>query len=106
MLVDHRTYTTRPGMLPAFVKLYEEVALPVQKRHLGTLLGYFTVESGPLNQVVFMWGYADAGDRERRRVAMEADPDWAEYRRQGAALGALVHQETKLLRPTAFSPIR
>jgi hypothetical protein len=46
------------------------------------------------------------GDRDRRRGAMMADPDWAEFSKAIAPLGALKQQTTMLLKPTGFSAIR
>ena len=42
MIVDHRTYELQPGRLRDFLALYEKEGLPVQKKHLGNLVGYFT----------------------------------------------------------------
>ena len=35
MLVDHRTYTVKPGTMAKQVALYQEFGLAAQKRHLG-----------------------------------------------------------------------
>ena len=64
-----RIYTTRPGKLNAFVKLYQDYAWALQQKHLGQCLGWYTAAEGPLNQVVHLWAYSDQGDRERRRAA-------------------------------------
>ena len=106
MVVDHRTYTCHPTNLNKWLELYETYGLPVQEKHLGRLIGFFVTEVGPLNQVVFMWGYEDMGDRERRRAAMAKDPDWQEFLRRAEELGALQHQENKIVVPVPFSPIR
>ncbi len=106
MIIDHRTYDFHPGKLAPWLEVYEKYALPVQQKHLGRLVGFFTTEVGPINQVVFMWAYEDMGDRERRRAAMEADPAWAEFRKHSAPLGALKQQTNKILKPVSFSPIR
>ncbi|GHA87566.1 NIPSNAP family protein [Modicisalibacter luteus] len=105
MIVDLRTYTMFPGRLNTFLDLYEREGLPIQKKHLGEPLGYFVTETGTLNQVVHMWGYESAADRERRRQAMESDPDWIAYRRKSAEAGNVQHQTNKLLRSTSFSPL-
>ena len=42
MIVDHRTYELQPGRLRDFLALYEKEGLPVQKKHLGNLIGFFT----------------------------------------------------------------
>ncbi len=105
MFVDLRTYTMVPGRLKAFLTLYEAEGLPVQVRHQGQPIGYFTTETGTHNQVVHLWGYQSAADREQRREALELDPDWATYRQKSAAAGNVQHQENKLLKSVSFSPI-
>ena len=106
MIIDHRTYTLHPLKLPKWLKLYEQSGLPVQLKHLGHLIGFFTSEIGPLNQVVHLWQFEDLADRARRRAAMAEDPDWHEFLRRNEELGALQHQENKILLPTAFSPLK
>lgn len=104
MIVELRTYTLHPGKVGEMVKRYGEEGLALQKRHLGEFLGYFTAESGNLNQIVFMWGYASLDDRAARRERLGQDPEWQTYLAKVVPL--LVSQENKLLRPTDFSPIR
>jgi len=106
MIVDHRTYDFHPGKMAAWIENYERHGLPVQKRHLGQLIGFFVTDIGPLNQVVFMWAYADLADRDRRRAAMEADPEWPVFLAKSKEIGALKAQTTKILKPTGFSPLR
>jgi hypothetical protein len=102
MLIDLRIYTFHPGKLSEFLKLAESTILPLQAKHCGTCIFYAVSESGTLNQVVQAWAYEDAADRERRRAALWADPEW---QRLGAqALPWIAHQENRLLKPTAFSP--
>ncbi|MCU1475364.1 MAG: family containing protein [Subtercola sp.] len=102
MIVDQRTYTTRPGHMQQFVDTFAAQGLPLYARYCGTLLGYFTSESGALNQVVHLWGYADAADRDARRAALARDPAWQAF--LDAALPLLVSQESRILKPTSFSP--
>ncbi|GGG34302.1 hypothetical protein GCM10010964_22790 [Caldovatus sediminis] len=106
MFVEQRIYTAHPGKLPAWLQLYEAEAAPVSARHMGPLLGFFTTEFGPLNKAVFFRAYDDIDDRARGMAAREADPAWTAFRQKSAALGALREQEAKLLKTTAFSPIR
>jgi hypothetical protein len=65
------------------------------------MIGYFASESGPLNQVIHLWGYRDAADRERRRASLLADPAWQAYVKKIRPL--IVRQKTKLLVPASFS---
>jgi len=106
MLIDHRTYTVRPGSMPAQLKLYEEFGLAAQKRHLGEPLAYLVAESGELNTYVHIWVYKDAADREARRAAMQADPEWQTFMRKNAEAGNLIKQVNKLMTPAAFAPIK
>lgn len=102
MIIDHRTYTVPHGKMEEYLTRYETLGLPVQQRYLGNVLGCYVSEIGALNQVVFLWGYESLADRETRRLLMEKDPEWAVFREKNA--GAFVSQETKIMRPTAFSP--
>jgi hypothetical protein len=106
MIVDLRIYTCKPGKMNEFVKMYEELAWPLQEQYLGRCLGWYTTAEGPLNKVVHMWGYADQGDREQRRAAMAADPAWSVYLAESARRDLLVEQENRFLKPTSFSPVQ
>ncbi|MBV9290598.1 MAG: NIPSNAP family protein [Hyphomicrobiales bacterium] len=105
MIVDLRTYTMVPGRLGAYLKLYEAEGLPIHTRHLGKPIGIFTTDVGELNQVVFFWGYASQADREKRRAALEADPDWVSYRKKSAEAGNVQRQQSKIIVSTSFSPL-
>lgn len=104
MIVEHRTYTLKPLRTGDFLQLYERCALPLQKKYLGHLIGFYVSEIGPLNEVVHLWGFDSLAERERRRSQMEADPQWTLYRQALRELDVVVAQETKLLKSTAFSP--
>jgi hypothetical protein len=105
MIIDMRTYTMHPGRLKAYLDLYEQEGMAVQQSHLGKMIGYFTVEVGPQNQVVHMWGYQSMAERETKRAAMESDPAWLAYRKKSAESGNIQSQENKILKSTSFSPL-
>ncbi len=106
MIIDHRTYTFRPGAMRRWLNKYEAEGLPIQKEYLGAFIGLFTTEIGNLHQVVFMWGYDSLGDREARRARLDADPRWGQFINEVWAMEAIVEQKIKILRPAEFSPIR
>lgn len=106
MLLDVRTYTCRPGTIKQHLALYEEMGKGPQTRHLGQPLAYMTTETGNPNQYIHIWVYENAGDREAKRNAMWADPDWIAYTQASAKLGALVEQENKLMKPVDFFDIK
>lgn len=104
MIYEERDYRIKAGKLGEFVKLYGEFGLPLQKRHLGRFIAYFTTEIGELNHVVALWGYDTLGDRERRRAAMMADPDWHEY--LARVDGLIDLQTSRMLNPVPYSPLQ
>lgn len=106
MYYELRTYTIAPTKLGDWLALYQSHALEVQTEHLGNLVGFFTTEFGQANQVVHIWGYESLDDRTARRAKMAADPRWAEFSRKNQELGAVLHLDSRLMRPTGFSPLK
>jgi hypothetical protein len=52
MIVEERIYTLHPGQLAFYIASYEAEGMPIQKRILGRMVGCYTTEFGPLNQVI------------------------------------------------------
>jgi hypothetical protein len=100
MLVEMRTYTLHPGAAGTYLKAYQEEGLAIQKGILGHLVGYYSTEMGPLNQIIHMWGYESFEDRLKRRAKLFADKGWLAYVERVRPL--IVSQETKLLLPAPF----
>ena len=106
MVLDHRTYTVRVGTLRKQIALYEKHGLAVQKRHLGEPLMWAVSETGDVNTYVHIWVFEDAEDRNRKRAALFQDPEWLKYIEMNAEAGYLLKQESKLMSPAPFAPIR
>ena len=106
MLLDVRTYTCRPGAIKKHLALYQKYGKEPQTRHLGQPFAYLVTETGNPNQYLHIWLYEDAGDRERKRDAMRADPDWVAYTEKSAELGALVSQQNRLMTPVEFFELK
>lgn len=99
-LVDHRIYTIALRKMPEFLKVFNQLAMPVLMQTLGHPLGFWTSLVGPQNQFVHLWAYEDLADYERRSAARDAHPDFARYL---AASGHLITaQETRLIRAVAM----
>ncbi|WP_085679658.1 MULTISPECIES: NIPSNAP family protein [unclassified Pseudomonas] len=96
-IVDHRIYTIRPRCMAAFLEAFEQLAMPILRRHLGAPLGFYVSSIGPLNQVVHLWAYDSLEDFERRSAARDADPDFAAYLQ--ATRDLVVAQETRIIKP-------
>jgi hypothetical protein len=102
MIVEQRTYTLHHGTMATYLERYEKNGLPIQKRYLGPLLGFYVTEIGTLNQVVHLWRYDSLADREQRRAKLAADPDWQAFMKTN--VGSFTHQEVKIMKPAPFSP--
>ena len=105
MLVDHRTYTVRPGSMGKQMALYQQYGWAAQTRHLGQPLAYLITESGEVNTYVHIWVYKDAADRAAKRAAMQADPEWQTFMQKNAEAGFLIAQRNNLMNDAPFAPI-
>ena len=103
MIVEERIYTLHPGKVPAFLAEYQAGPRELQCRTLGRMLGYFTSEFGEQNQIVHLWAYDSLADRAERRARLIAEPEWRAF--LDRVLPMILRQESRILTPTAFSPI-
>ncbi|MDN7182692.1 NIPSNAP family protein [Caballeronia sp. SEWSISQ10-4 2] len=106
MLYEIRTYTFKPLRTAEWLALYKTEALPIQQEYLGKLIGFFTTEIGDISQVVHIWAYKSLDDRLERRDRMAADPRWQAFGGKVKALDILVGMESRIMRPTDFSPLQ
>ncbi len=97
MIVEQRRYSLVPGGAVAYLRTWHASGRGPQVRHLGEPLGVYVVEVGALNTLVYLWAYDDASDRERRRAALAADEEFAQFRRSVREL--MVAQHTEILLP-------
>lgn len=103
MIVEQRNYVCWPGKVPEFFHIYESQVMPVQLPILGRMIGYFSSDVGPLNQIVHLWAFDDVADRDVRRARLAADEDW---QRTSALLHPLIMaMENKILCPAPFSAL-
>jgi hypothetical protein len=100
MIYDLRSYATTPGLTPEYLKLHEEHAYPLLRKHLGDPVGYWTTATGEINKFVHMWRFESMGDMENRHMALLADQGYLDYRADVLGKrGMLQRQESVLLRP-------
>jgi NIPSNAP protein len=105
MIHELRTYSIQPGKLAEYVELAGSVSRPIRGDRFGKLVGYWTTEHGPLNQVLHMWEFADVAARAQARAGLAKDERWTkEYVPRSQPL--LVGQENTLLVPVDWYPIR
>ena len=102
MVIDFRAYTLKVGTVQSFLELFEKEGLEPQKRVLGNFMGLYRTEIGNVNQIIMMFGYADAGERERRRAALYKDAAFSAYVKKAREL--ITAQEVRLLVAAACNP--
>jgi hypothetical protein len=103
MVYEMRVYTLQPGKVPEFQALIEQEALPFINKY-STLVGWWSTEVGPLNEVVHIWAYEDLNHRARARQAQAEDPQLQAFRPKAQAM--VVSQYNKILTPASFSPLK
>ncbi len=98
MLHEIRTYTLIPGKVPEYLRLAEEVSLPIRRNDAGVLVGWFSSDIGILNQLVHIWEWKDLEERQRQRVVLRARPGWVDV--YNPQVDRLVHRrEVGILNP-------
>ncbi len=102
MFIEIRTYRLRNGGVPAYLAAVAE-GISIQRRHLGTLVGYYASEIGPINEIVHIWAFASLDERDARRGRLNADPDWQAFLPRIRDLIEVA--ETKIMKPASFSPV-
>ena len=104
MIVEQRDYHVYTGKLNEVIQLYESEGIAIQIEVLGGLVGAFTTDIGALSTYTHMWAYPDFAAREARRAALQAHPGWKAFLPK---IQPLIHtQQSRILLPTSFSPIR
>lgn len=100
MIVEMRTYTLALGATGRYFRAYAEKGLEIQKKILGHLVGYYSVEVGGLNQVIHLWAYENFEERTKRRAELWSNAEWLAYVREVGSLVA--KQENQILTPAPF----
>ena len=102
MIYDHRTYTLVTRKLKPYLKLVEELVLPVMQENGMVLERYFVTQIGTLNEVIHIWRYDSLAALEQIRIKRDNDPRWADYLDQTEAM--VLMQQNKIVEEVSFSP--
>jgi hypothetical protein len=105
MIHELRIYRCVPGRLPALLKRFETITLPLWQRHGIRQAGFWTTLIGESNQeLTYMLAWNSLAERETKWNTFQSDPEWiakrAETEREGAIIANIASQ---LLQPTSFS---
>ena len=108
MIYEMRIYHCVPGRLPALLKRFDTITLPLWERHGIRQAGFWTTLVGGSNQsLTYMLAWESLAERDRIWTAFQSDPEWiakrAETEKDGAIVANIVNE---LLIPTSFSSVR
>lgn len=99
MIYEVRTYRLQPRGVPEFIdtfgKAYEK------RKNLSRLAAFFHTEIGTLNEVIHIWPYKDAGERERKRARSVEDRKYAWPPKVGHLQQ---HMQSEVFVPAPFTP--
>jgi hypothetical protein len=98
MINELRIYTVQPGKQAEYLKLSGDVGRKIRGDRYGKQEGFWYSEFGTLNQLVHLWTYESAAERDRLRGELARNEAWMkEYLPQVRPF--LVAQENKILAP-------
>ena len=102
MIFDVHQYKCRYGTVQAQIKLYEETGMAAHRRHLGKPLVFGIGETGDLDSYTHVMVFENAAERESRRAALAADPEWQAYLAACREAGNIVRRENHTLQAASF----
>ncbi|HSQ05071.1 MAG TPA: NIPSNAP family protein [Burkholderiales bacterium] len=104
---EMRIYRYALGELPLLIKSWERA---IETRlEFGPVYGLWYTRTGELNQFVQVWPYESLGQRAEIREKVRATGMWppsVNAKREGGRAYKLISQESKILMPSAFSPVQ
>ena len=95
MIVQLRTYTINRGMMPSWVKLFNEVIVPVHARYGITVDAAWT--NAGETECIWIRSYADEAEQKAKEAAFYGSPEWQAMREQ--ARSHLAKVEVKVMTP-------
>ncbi|MCP3855336.1 MAG: NIPSNAP family protein [Actinomycetia bacterium] len=104
VVYEKRTYDIKVGHMADITRLYSEEGWAViEKGGFGDyLVGYFTSDTGPLNQLIHIWRFVDDADRRAFWARLFADEAFMKFAAQ--IRDHIDQQNVQLLNPAPWGP--
>ncbi len=108
MIHELRIYTAHPGKMGALLERFRDHTTELFEKHGIRNVGYWlNAVGGRTDELWYIVGFDDAGQRERAWASFQADTDWQKVRADSEKEGPIVHHiENRLMAPTDFSPLK
>ena len=98
-IYEMRTYTLRPRSIPEMIDRW--AAAIGHREKYSPLAACWYTDIGTLNRWTHIWPYESLEARDRIRAEARKDPNWPPATRE-----IVVSQESRILTPAPFSPLR
>ncbi len=99
MIYEARTYRLKPRGAPEFMNIFGKAY--EKRQSLSKISAFFYTEIGMLNEVIHIWPYKDAADREKKRVRSVKDN---KYNWPPKVMHLQEHMVSELYTPSPFTP--
>ena len=108
MIYELRIYTASPGKMGALQARFRDHTCKLFEKHGIKNIGYWTnTIGGRSDELWYMVGFEDLGDRQRAWREFASDPEWREVYTASEANGPLVHHiANRIMTGTDFSPLK
>jgi hypothetical protein len=108
MIYELRVYQAAPGRMQELLDRFENITIPLWRRHGIETAGFWTTVIGPSNQRLYYFlKWESLADREAKFPKFQADPEWLEKRAESERNGPLTAKvSNEILVPTAFSSVK
>ena len=102
MIYEHRSYTLQPGKRAEFIQRFARF-MPLFEKYGAKVIGVWQTDVGNSNEFIYVLAFKDFAQREVFWERFRQDEEYLEYQREGTRTANVT---SKILRPTAYSPLK
>jgi len=107
MIYELRRYELYQHNKKAFYERFGQHFVPIAQKYGFQLIGAWDTVIGDVPETTYLLAWPDLNARQAAWAAVEADPEWAQVKKDTTAQhGPLVFKtHSQILQPTAYSPL-
>ncbi|HVB09358.1 MAG TPA: NIPSNAP family protein [Bacillota bacterium] len=107
MLYEYRVYEAMPGKTGALNARFRTATMALFEKHGFRVVGFWEPVFGTSNELHYILGWEDLGERQRAWDAFQSDPAWHKVRQESERDGVLTGKiHTQIWKPTDYSPLK
>ena len=102
MIHEESVYAMQVGKAAQLVDAYSNEGIAILERVLGTMVGFWSVDTGgDIDELIQIWQFDSDDDRRRRREALWKDPEWLDFATRFGYLST--KRSMRILLPMTFT---